>query len=56
MIILRAAGKPAELASGALEAFRGSTAEEKRKLLNFVFANLKLMGCKLGYSNQRSSI
>jgi site-specific DNA recombinase len=39
-----------ELASGALETFKGSTTTEKRKLLNFVFANLELNGCKLDYT------
>ena len=39
-----------ELASGAHEMFKGSTAEEKRKLINFVFANLELKGSKLHYS------
>ncbi|WP_341749686.1 hypothetical protein [Candidatus Tisiphia endosymbiont of Sialis lutaria] len=39
-----------ELASGVLETFKGSTATEKRKLLNFVFANLELNGCKLDYT------
>ncbi len=39
-----------ELASGSLNTFKGSTASEKRKLLNFVFANLELNGHKLDYS------
>lgn len=30
------------LASGALETFKGSTIEEKRKLINLLFGNLKL--------------
>jgi len=38
------------LASGAHDLFKGSTAEEKRKLINFVFANLELKGSKLPYS------
>lgn len=38
------------LASGALETFKGSTIEGKRKLINLVFANLKLKGHKLEYT------
>ncbi len=39
-----------EMSSGSLETFKGSTATEKRKLLNCVFANLELNGCKLYYT------
>jgi len=39
-----------ELACGALEKFKGSTTEEKRALINLVFANLKLKGHKLVYT------
>ena len=39
-----------ELASGALETFRGSTIEEKRKLIKLVFANLELKAGKLVYT------
>lgn len=39
-----------ELASGALETFKGSNIEKKRKLLNLVFSNLELNGCKLDYT------
>ncbi len=38
-----------EMASGAAEAFKGSTTEGKRKLLNFVFSNLELKGGKLDF-------
>ncbi len=38
-----------ELASGAAEAFKGSTVEGKRKLINFVFANLGLKDGKLDF-------
>ena len=38
-----------KLASGAGEAFKGSTLEEKRKLINLVFDNLKLKGEKLEF-------
>jgi len=39
-----------ELASRAYETFKGSNAEEKRQLINFVFSNLKLKGGKLDYN------
>ncbi len=39
-----------ELASGALETFKGSNIEKKRKLLNLVFSNLELNSCKLDYT------
>ncbi|WP_342271627.1 hypothetical protein [Candidatus Tisiphia endosymbiont of Parasteatoda lunata] len=39
-----------ELASRALETFKGSTTEGKRKLMNLVFSNLELNGYKLEYS------
>jgi site-specific DNA recombinase len=39
-----------ELASRAGETFRGSNFEEKRKLINLVFWNLELNGCKLVYT------
>lgn len=39
-----------ELASGALETFKGSTIEEKRKLINLVFGNLELKAGKLVYT------
>ncbi|WP_375333981.1 hypothetical protein [Candidatus Tisiphia endosymbiont of Xenochironomus xenolabis] len=35
------------LASEAYETFKGSTIAEKRELLNFIFSNLTLEGCKL---------
>ncbi|WP_341757024.1 MULTISPECIES: recombinase RecB [unclassified Candidatus Tisiphia] len=38
-----------ELASGALETFKGSTTEGKRKLMNLVFANLELKDGKLDF-------
>jgi site-specific DNA recombinase len=38
-----------ELASNALETFRGSNLEQKRKLINLVFSNLTLKGEKLDY-------
>ena len=38
-----------ELASGALETFKGSTIEGKRKLINLVFANLELKDGKLDF-------
>jgi len=38
-----------KLASGAGAAFRGSTTEEKRKLINLVFDNLELKGAKLEF-------
>ena len=38
-----------KLASGAGKAFKGSTLEEKRKLINLVFDNLKLKGEKLEF-------
>ncbi|WP_341758392.1 hypothetical protein [Candidatus Tisiphia endosymbiont of Ditula angustiorana] len=38
-----------ELASGALETFKGSTTEGKRKLINLVFTNLKLKDGKLDF-------
>ncbi len=37
------------LASEAYETFKGSTIAEKRELLNFMFSNLTLEGCKLHY-------
>jgi site-specific DNA recombinase len=39
-----------ELASGAYEAFKGSKASYKNKLIKLVFSNLKLNGWKLEYS------
>ena len=39
-----------ELASSAFETFQGSTVEGKRKLINFVFANLELKGEKLDFT------
>jgi hypothetical protein len=38
------------LASGALDIFKGSDADQKREFLNFVFQNLQLRGKKLEYS------
>ena len=38
-----------ELASGAAEAFKGSTVEGKRKLINLVFVNLEIKGGKLDF-------
>ena len=38
-----------ELAFRALDVFKGSNIEEKRKLLSFVFSNLKLRGRKLEF-------
>ena len=38
------------ITSNAYETFKGSTINEKRELLNFIFANLELRGCKLHYS------
>ncbi|WP_341754038.1 recombinase RecB [Candidatus Tisiphia endosymbiont of Dioctria rufipes] len=38
-----------ELASGALETFKGSTIKEKRKLINLIFANLELKDGKLDF-------
>ncbi|WP_250311785.1 recombinase RecB [Rickettsia endosymbiont of Oedothorax gibbosus] len=38
-----------ELASGAAEAFKGSSAEGKRKLINLVFVNLEIKGGKLDF-------
>ncbi len=37
------------LASYPHETFKGSTIVEKRELLNFMFSNLTLEGCKLHY-------
>ena len=37
------------LASYPHETFKGSTIAEKRELLNFIFSNLTLEGCKLHY-------
>ena len=39
-----------QLASKAGETFRGSDAEEKRKLINLVFQNLELKGHKLEFT------
>ena len=39
-----------QLASKAGETFRGSTTEEKRKLINLVFVNLELKAHKLVYT------
>jgi len=39
-----------QIASGAFETFKSSTTQEKRKLVNFVFANLKLNGHKLDFT------
>ena len=38
------------MASGALERFRGSNIAEKREILNFVFLNLKLNGKKVEHT------
>lgn len=38
------------IASDAYDTFNGSTINEKRELLNFMFSNLELKGCKLGYT------
>ncbi|MCC8400276.1 MAG: recombinase family protein, partial [Rickettsia endosymbiont of Platyusa sonomae] len=37
------------ISRNAYETFRGSTIVEKRELLNFIFSNLTLEGCKLHY-------
>ena len=42
-----------ELASGALETFKGSTTPGKRKLINLVFGNLELKGGKLDLYRSR---
>jgi hypothetical protein len=39
-----------QLASSAGKTFKGSTVEEKRKLINLVFANLELKGQKLEFT------
>ena len=39
-----------DLASRAGKTFKGSTIEEKRKLINLVFDNLELKGQKLAYT------
>ncbi len=39
-----------QLVSGAGKTFKGSTVEEKRKLINLVFDNLELNGQKLVYT------
>ena len=39
-----------QLASRAGETFKGSTTEEKRKLINLVFQNLRLNGQKLEFT------
>ena len=39
-----------QLASKAGDTFKGSNAEEKRKLINLVFSNLELNGQKLVYT------
>jgi len=39
-----------QIASGAFETFKSSTTTEKRKLVNFVFANLKLNGHELDFT------
>jgi len=38
------------ISSQAYETFKGSTVNEKRELLNFIFANLELKGRKLCYT------
>ena len=38
------------ISSQAYETFKGSTINEKRELLNFIFSNLQLKGCKLEYT------
>ena len=42
-----------ELASEAHELFKGSTTEEKRRLINFMFANLSLKGTTLCYKMKK---
>ncbi len=37
------------ISKNAYETFKGSTIAEKRELLNFIFSNLTLEGCKLHY-------
>ncbi len=37
------------ISTNAYETFKGSTIVEKRDLLNFMFSNLTLEGCKLHY-------
>ncbi len=37
------------ISRNAYETFRGSTIAEKRELLNFIFSNLTLEGCKMHY-------
>ncbi len=37
------------ISTNAYETFKGSTIAEKRELLNFIFSNLTLEGCKLHY-------
>jgi site-specific DNA recombinase len=38
------------IASEALETFKSSEMDKKRQILNFIFANLELKGCKMHYS------
>ena len=39
-----------EVASGAYDAFKVGTLEQKRRLMNFVFSNLELKGSTLCYT------
>ena len=43
-------GRLINITNDAYETFRGSNTAEKRELLNFVFSNLNLNGCKLEYT------
>jgi hypothetical protein len=38
------------ITNNAYETFKGSTISEKREMLNFIFSNLSLKGCKVHYS------
>lgn len=40
-----------EVASGAYDAFKFGTLEQRRRLVNFVFSNLELKGLTLFYTS-----
>lgn len=40
-----------EVASGAYDAFKLGTLEQRRRLMNFVFSNLELKGLALCYTS-----
>ena len=40
-----------EVASGAYDAFKLETPEQRRRLMNFVFSNLELKGLTLCYTS-----